>query len=157
MRRVRVDEVFQASERSCMVVEENESFEQVIEKLADEQELRCAVVVDSDKKMKGIITRGIILRWAQMKMRGGLPEPSTSMEEILRLVRLAYRKTASEVAQPTPGVKLSDDIQQALRVMMETDLIAIPVVDESGRVLGALRLSEILSKIIEIDKGRAKP
>lgn len=157
MKKLRVEEVFDPSEKLCLLVEENEPFNQVVEKLAGQRQLRSVVVVDAHKKLKGVITRHILLKWAQTKMRRGLPEPSTSIEDVLKLVRLASRNTAGEVAQPTPGVKLSDDIQQAIRVMLETDLIDIPAVDDSGRVLGDLRLSEILSKVIDIDRGEGKP
>ena len=157
MKKVRVDELFDPSEHFCLLVDENESFNQVIEELARQHKWRCAVVVDADKRLKGVISRRTILRWAQMKMGSRLAEPYTSMTDVWKLVGLAHRNTAGEIAQPTPGVKLSDDIQLALRVMMETDLIDIPVVDDSGIVLGDLTLSEILSKMIEIDRGKSEP
>ena len=150
MRQIRVDEVFDPTENLCTIVDENEPFDRVVARLSGQRQLRCVVVVNSEYKLRGVITRQIILRWAQMKLRGGVDEPSS---DVMGLVRLAYGSSAGAVARPTPGIKLSDSIERAIQVMMDTDLIDMPVVDDDNHVLGDLRLSEILSQMIDITEG----
>ncbi|MEM3527317.1 MAG: CBS domain-containing protein, partial [Candidatus Bathyarchaeia archaeon] len=44
-------------------------------------------------------------------------------------------------------VKPDDDLIKALDLMVSMDVIDIPVVDEQGRILGDLKLSDVLNKI----------
>jgi len=43
----------------------------------------------------------------------------------------------------------NDDILKALELMLTGDLIDLPVLDKDGKIIGDLKLSEILFKIIQ--------
>ena len=43
------------------------------------------------------------------------------------------------------AVIANDTLAHALRMMIETDLIVLPVIDESQHIIGSLTLSEVLN------------
>jgi CBS domain-containing protein len=49
------------------------------------------------------------------------------------------------------AVKPDDSLAHALRLMIELDLIVLPVVDKANRVVGDLKLSELLAAVIVVD------
>ena len=50
------------------------------------------------------------------------------------------------------GVKEADTLQTALNQMVEYQEDVIPVLDDEGRILGDLRISEVLFKALGVGK-----
>jgi CBS-domain-containing membrane protein len=46
------------------------------------------------------------------------------------------------------AVFTSDTLAHALRKMIETDLIILPVIDKSQKIIGSLTLSELLNRAL---------
>jgi len=49
-------------------------------------------------------------------------------------------------------VKRGDNVLKALDLMLRSSLIDVPVLDDDGKIIGEIKLSEILKKIIELDR-----
>jgi CBS domain-containing protein len=104
-------------------------------------------VADGDGRLLGVITRTDLLDWARVKLGAALQAPLPTLEKKLRLISLIHASTAGQVTHPDSeraGIKPDDSLAQALRLMIELDLIVLPVVDEAKRSIGDLKLSELL-------------
>jgi len=139
-----------------LVVEEGESVHSLIEKFSDQPELRGIFVIDEESRFKGVITRFDLLNWTRFKLGGGFERRALlgdSREEIImNIIKYTHSTTANDLIRTDSHnayVKPEDDIILALNLMLSLDLITVPVLDEKGKIIGDLKLTEILNKIIK--------
>lgn len=166
LKELKVQDVCSFDPDPSLLVGPDEDFAEIIQRFARLTELRGIFVVDDEQRLLGVITRADLLDWTRVKI--GSPEEilftstskvelftSTSkVEEAIRLVSLMHASTVGQFMRPNShlaAVKPDDTLAYALRVMIKTDLIVLPVVDESGRVVEDLKLSELLTLAINED------
>ena len=104
--------------------------------------------MDRDDHFLGVITRSDLLDWTRAKMGQVLLQPLTDMNKTIRLVTLVSAEKVGDVLRPETrkaAVQEDDTLDKALKIMLDTDLIVLPVVDASNHVIGRLRLSELLN------------
>jgi Mg/Co/Ni transporter MgtE len=126
-----------------------DDFSQVIKNFAQHIEIKGIFVVDDDDRFLGVITRTDMLDWARAKLGTILYKPLTDMNETIRLVTLIGASKVGDVLRPETkdaAVNQYNTLGEALKIMVDIDLIVLPVVDESNHVIGRLRLSEILDR-----------
>jgi Mg/Co/Ni transporter MgtE len=90
-----------------------------------------------------------MLDWARAKLGTILYKPLTDMNETIRLVTLIGASKVGDILRPetkNAAVHLNDTLGEALKIMVDVDLIVLPVVDDSNHVIGRIRLSEILER-----------
>ncbi len=139
-----------------LIVAPDEDFAKIIQRFANLPELRGIFVADSEKRLLGVITRRDLLAWARVKI--GRPEEilsSSKVEEALRLINLMHASTVGQFMHPDShrsAVKLDDSLAYALQLMIELDIIVLPVVDEANRIVEDLKLSELLDRVIQEDE-----
>ena len=152
MRDLKVRDVFDPEETFSMVVPEIMPLAEVISRFAHEPRLRAVFLVDSRRRFAGVLTRRDLLRWARCRLGGRLGDDRPSAAGLLRLVAAASVKNLAQGNWDTLGVKLDDSLDEALHQMTAHDETILPVLDDEGKILGDLRLSETLLKALE--KGR---
>ena len=149
LRKLSVRDVYDA-DPNCysLLVGPDEEFSTVIRRFADSPELRGIFVVDARRCLLGVITRTDLLDWTRAELGFAL---SASREKSLRLASLMYASKAGQVMHTNGhhlAAKLTDSLAQTLRRMIDLDLIVLPVVDEDDRVIGDIRLTEILAQTL---------
>jgi hypothetical protein len=75
------------------------------------------------------------------------------LTEDVRLIKVIMASTAGEIIRPDSrraAVGLKEDLAYALHLMVDLDLICLPVIDDTGQIIGDLKLTEILSRILLI-------
>ncbi len=105
-----------------------------------------------------MITRRDLLLCAQVRLGTALSGPSHSRNRLLRLAELMRAGTAKDTIRPDSqeaAVQADDLLDRALRLMLEMDLLAVPVVDDEGRILGDLTLSGVLRYILSLSEDEA--
>ena len=128
-----------------------DDFSQVIKNFAEHIEIKGIFVVDEEDRFLGVITRTDMLDWVRAKLGTILYKPLTAMEETIRLVKLIGASKVGDILRPetkNAAVNQNDTLGEALKIMVDIDLIVLPVVDESLHVIGRLRLSEILDRAL---------
>jgi CBS domain-containing protein len=143
-----VKDVFFMKGTPSLIVNEEEPVKKIIKIFAKKSNFRDIFVVDKEKILKGVITRSDLLNWTRYKLGIGTEKHRPSMDEIQRYV---YSTTAKEIMQRHShniSVTPEDDIVTALDIMVLSDLMDIPVVDEEGKILGDITLSEILLNLL---------
>ena len=98
-----------------------------------------APVVGTDNVLVGLLTRADLSRPDRM------PGPDTHP--------LVWRATLAQSVvdvmwTPVPSVAEDTDIRRLARVLLDTGLPGLPVVDEAGRVIGFVSRSDILRAVV---------
>ena len=154
MKTIKVAEVFDPQEMQSAIISEDESLESVIISFVRDPYARGIFLVDSQQRFAGVITRSDLLKWAYLRFGR---EPGSGRVNISRrdIYRFVFSSKAKDVAHGdwhTLGLQLSDDLETALNQMFKHDEIDIPVLDEDGKILGDLKVSEVLLKALEVSR-----
>jgi len=122
-----------------LVVDEEEPIEEIIN-FAEQPSSRGTFLVDRERRLKGVITRLDLLNWAKFKPGEGidLGRIGASISDIRRYVYSAAAREFANEYSYSAHVK-PDDIISALNLMISSNLIDVPVVDEQGKILGDLK------------------
>lgn len=148
LKNLTVRDAFRADHESPIIMKAADEFSQVINDFAHHVDIRGIFVVDENSQLIGVITRTDLLDWARAKLGRILQKPLTDMDKTLRLVTLIRASTVGDILRQetkNANVREDDTLDHALRIMIDSDLIILPVVDQSQRVIGRLRLSELLN------------
>ena len=149
MKDLNVRDVFDPEETFSVVVLETMPLAEAISRFAHEPRLRAVFLIDSRLRFAGVLTRRDLLRWARYRLGGSFQDDWPSATGLLRLVTAASVKDLAQGNWDTLGVKLDDSLDEALHQMTAHDETILPVLDDEGKILGDLRLSEILLKALE--------
>ena len=109
-----------------IILKQSATMQEAIQVLNNES-LRIVLVGDDDQKLVGTITDGDIRRG------------------LLRHLTMNTALSEFMFTQPTIA-SVTDDPNQILLKMQELDLLQIPIVDESGKVVGLETLQHLLTK-----------
>ena len=143
-----VKDVFEIAKTLSLIVDEEEQIYKIIEQYAENPSLRGIFVVDKERRLKGIVTRNDLLQWAKFKI-GAYPSNDTLIVD--KINRYVYSTIAKNIIRRDSSeiyVKPEDSLNSALELMVNEDILAIPVVDEEKRIIGDLILSEVLYAIV---------
>ena len=138
-----------------IVADPDISFLEVLRRFAKHASVRGVFVVDRNQKLVGVLTRQDLLAWVGVTFGS---EWFVRRLPAARLTRLAHAETVRAACRPDShltAVRPSDAIDVALADMVAFDLIDVPVVDERGRLVGDLRLTEVVAKAVEIAEDAA--
>jgi Mg/Co/Ni transporter MgtE len=157
LRRLTVKDAYLLDLIPSLIVGPDEDFTEVIQRFAERPETRGIFVADQEKHLLGVITRTDLLDWARVKLGAVLQAPVPNREKTLRMASLMHASTAGQVMHPAShraGVKTNDSLARALRLMVELDLVVVPVIDDQKRIVEDLKLDEILACVAEEDAKR---
>ena len=104
-----------------------------------ERQLGQAPVVDPTGTLVGLLSRADLLRPDR------LPGPDT---HALVWKALLMQSVADLMWTPVPSVAPDTDIRRVARVLLDTGLPGLPVVDDAGQVTGFVSRSDILRAVV---------
>ena len=148
LQKILVKDAYHLDNEDPILLKLTDEFSQVIQKFVQHTELRGVFVVDDDDRFLGVITRTDQLDWAQAKLGANLLKPLTDMDKTIRIISLIGSSSVGDILRQETkeaAVLTNDTLALALRKMIETDLIILPVIDESRHIIGSLTLSELLN------------
>lgn len=154
MKPVYVRDVYDPKQMLSVLVHADEPLEDVLRRFAREAWLRSIIVTDGAGRLIGVITRTDLLDWARLRLGTALRDTVGKPERVLRLAQLVGASTAQDAihrGSKQAAVRPDDTVDRALRLMVDGDLIAIPVVDAEEHILGDLTLSRVLSYLLDLE------
>ncbi len=98
-----------------------------------------APVVDATDHLVGLLTRADLLKPER------LPSPDS---HALAWRALMMQNVKDIMVTPVPSVAPDADIRRVARVLLDTGLPGLPVVDEAGLVAGFISRSDILRAVV---------
>jgi CBS-domain-containing membrane protein len=132
--------------RKFVKVHEEDLIYQAVEKIAADRETLIACVVDSDDKLKGIITPREVLKTVEVREFETVRYPFFAGAEILGLLTSKYAK---DMMSAPISVQEDDEVEKAINIMLDAGFYEVPVVDQEGRVLGEINYVTIIISSIE--------
>ena len=154
MKTIKVGEVFKIHGTATDIVAEDTPLEKVIERFAKEPGLRGVFVADSRKRFSGVVTRSDLIRWTHYSLFGGKGRQDVSISDFYRVVDAVRVKDLVNPGMKALAVNEADSLQTALDKMLDYEEDLLPVVDKDFRVIGDLRISEVLLYTFEAGKSR---
>ncbi|MBA7473288.1 hypothetical protein ES707_08625 [subsurface metagenome] len=105
-----------------------------------------ACVVDSEGRLKGIITPKELLKAVEVCEYGVTRRPFFSGREVLHLLTSKY---ARDIMSAPISVKPSDEVQKAIDLMLYKGFYEVPVVDKDDKVVGEINYFGVITGSIE--------
>ncbi len=118
-----------------------EAIKEAVTMIADSKGSLVAYIVDNNDKLLGIITPRRILRQSFVEF-GGSRQPSLEWVDLLSSMT---SKTVGDIMGPPVSVKLDDQIEDIIEVMLDKNLYELPVLNKQGILLGEVRVSSIVT------------
>jgi CBS-domain-containing membrane protein len=118
--------------------------EEAIRLFASETTLNGICLLDSSQAYAGMVTGMDLLKWAHSQLTAGHGIHGTSLSEYYRIIDARRVKDLLSGAGRDYYVRENDTIQTALDKMINIEENIIPVLDAGGKIMGDLRLSEVL-------------
>lgn len=144
MTTIKVGEIYGLHGGAYEVVSSNVALEEVISTFACKPAIRAVFLVDSGKGYAGVFSRLDLLRWVHIQIYGGKGRSEIRIADFYRLASAKVAKDLLSRDMSRFSVRETDSLQTALDLMLDYQQDIIPVVDNDKRVIGDLRLSEIL-------------
>lgn len=151
MKTILVRDVYKLHGTASVSVTEEIPLEDIIYRFAHELGLCCVFLVDEEQRFVGTVSRISVIKWADFQLFGkwksGIPN-----SEVTNKISAVKAKYLARGDWSSFGVREEDTLAEAFKQMMNFGEDIIPVLDEEGRVIGDLKLSEILLKAIEVGR-----
>lgn len=145
MWQTKVEDVCRTSPMRSLVIHQNTPLDVAIERFAADDELHGIFLIDDHGRLVGVINNHSLLQWARLRFRLPSGALGLSLSQVRRLVLADIMQDLVMAGSEEAVVRLNDTVGEAIAKMSLYNLLDIPVVDDQGRIVNDLRLSEILS------------
>lgn len=150
MKNILVSEVYTLSETACLSLPEDTPLEEVVRQFANQPVVRAIFLTDSKERFTGMIRRLDLLKWLHLQLYGRTGGQRAFTGEIMRLTFAQKARDLARGGSTSMGVRPSDTLQHGMDLMLQYGEGVLPVLDSDGRILGDLRVTDILRKMIEL-------
>lgn len=148
MNRIKVKEIHGQHTPAFITVKDSTSLDTVIRSFVAGASAQAIFVVDDQGLYRGAITRKDLLNWVAIKIVGGEPARSLSVGNMRTIL---FAADAADLMRKGSTVPEMMDLAEALKLMMDSGEPVLPVVDDAGKLVGDLRVSEILDAVLRFD------
>lgn len=145
MKLTKVAEICQISQMLAIILHQDKPPETAIRHVVDNPQVRGIFLVDDADKLAGVINSHDLLLW--VRIHAGMT-PFKNSASTGKLRRLLFAERIIDLARggsQLAAVQMDTSLGEVLDVMFQYDLVDIPVLDENGRIVNDLRLSEVLA------------
>lgn len=149
MQTIKIADICRQSQMQALIMKANTPLEVAIQEFAGNHYVRGIFLVDDEERLVGVVNKQDILNWIRLEV--SLP-PQTASPSLVQMRRLLQAELIEDIALPDSdetAVSLDDTLADALNTMTRHNLVDIPVVDENGRIVNDLRLSEVLALVLD--------
>ncbi len=156
MRTTPIEKVCEQSPMQALMIDGDVPVVDVIDQFAAAHGRYSIFIVDADKRLTAVVSNSDLLAWAKLYFDLIPPEKPLPVGRVRRLLQA---RTVSDLALPDSrqmAVRLDDTVATAIETMATYGLEDIAVVDTDGRVVNDLRLSEVLSFALHLNRRQAR-
>lgn len=148
MQTMTVADVCGTSAMRALVVPQDTPLAVAIGHFSQDHDLRGIFLVDEQERLAGVVNKQDLLDWLRLQLAmPALAKPPS----LVQMRRVVMARTVGDLARKDSvetAVTLADSLAEALQKMASHNLNDIPVVDENGRIINDLRLSEALACVL---------
>jgi CBS-domain-containing membrane protein len=151
METIKVEDVYHFYDMAAVAVPEDLSLRDVVAKFAFDPNLRAIFLYDHQEKFTCMLSRVDVMRWAHLQLFEGKGINVIKITDFFRIKVASEAKALTRREMIPYCVRESDTLHTALKRMIEYEEDIIPVLDQDDRIVGDLRLSEVLLKTLEMN------
>ena len=144
MQTIYVAEVCEQSEMQALVMDREMSLTEAVKEFATNHNLRGIFITDAEDRLVGVINKQDLLKWVGLQLNQWAKGEPMSIGQMRRLVNAQKVSDLVAPGSESAALYLQDTLADALQKMTAFNLADLPVVDDNGRIINDLRLSEIL-------------
>ncbi|MDJ0757026.1 MAG: CBS domain-containing protein [Ardenticatenaceae bacterium] len=151
IKQTNISTVCETSPMGAMVIHYDQPLREAIHSFAHEHAMHSIFLVDDQNIFVGVINNRDLLDWARLQFSVYPRDYKMSVHHVRRLLKAEKIGELARAESAKMSVRLTDSIEEALRVMAEFDLEDIAVLHEDGRIANDLRLSEVLHFAVQVE------
>jgi CBS domain-containing protein len=140
-----IEEADQLLSIGPVIVEGEASLQAIAERAVENPGCRVIAVVDDDRRLSGVIPVRTLVNDIFLNV---LPElflgEIGDLDAALRYAAHLGARTAADIALPPASVRSDDSVREAFRLMHDSKLNGLPIVDAASRVVGYVDQLELL-------------
>ncbi len=144
MQTIYVAQVCEQSDMQALVVDRDMLLIDAVREFATNHDLRGIFVTGEKGRLAGVINKQDLLHWVGLQLNQRSAGEPMSVGQMRRLVNAQKVVDLAAPGSENAAVNLNDTLADVLYKMTAFNLSDIPVVDDDGRIINDLRLSEIL-------------
>lgn len=136
----------------ALVLPEKTPLAEAIDRFASNEGQHGIFLRGEDGSLAGVVNNGDLMDWARLQfdvMPGDLPLP---VGKVRRLISATTIRDLAGRNSARMSVSINDSLADALTKMATFDLEDIAVLDETGHIVNDLRLSEVLSFALRVER-----
>lgn len=141
-------------------VNEDQAIEKAIRQFVKQPDVHTLFIVDDNGKLKGLVKLHYILNWVKLKLNLDISSRSnmrvTGAFQAFEVMKLCQSQTIGDIISETVAVKEEDTLDQALHIMLQEQLVELPVVDKAGKLVGEVKLTQLLARMLD-DSPESEP
>lgn len=152
MNRILVKEIHDLHEVGFKTVTESAPLDEVVDTFAQGVATQIVFVIDNCDQYRGAITRKDLLNLIAVKMVGGETSRAVTVGNMRQILFASNAGDLMRGNASVPVVAETLNLAEALKLMMDSGEPVLPVVNGEGELVGDLRVSEILSALLNFDE-----
>jgi CBS-domain-containing membrane protein len=154
MKKTSVAEVSALSTMKALVLPERTPLTEAIDRFASNEGQHGIFLTGDDGRLSGVVNNEDLLDWARLQF-DVMPGDPLPVGKVRRLISATTIADLAGRNSARMSVRVNETISDALVRMASFELEDIAVLDNEGRVVNDLRLSEVLSFALAIQRRQA--
>lgn len=152
MQTIYVADVCEQSNMQALIVDQEMLLVDAVKEFATNHDLRGIFIKGEQGRLVGVINKKDLLHWVGLQLDQIPKGEPMSLGQMRRLVNAQRVTDLAALGSENAALNLDDTLSDALHKMTAFNLSDIPVIDENGRIINDLRLSEILLFMINVPR-----
>lgn len=157
MSKVTVAQVSAVSTMKALVLPEHTPLMEAIDRFASNEGQHGIFLVNDENRLTGVVNNMDLLDWARLQFDVMPGKAPLTVGKVRRLISAECICDLAVPGSESKSISLNDSLDDALIKMANYDLEDIAVIDGDGRIVNDLRLSEVLSFALHVERGDAPP
>ena len=153
MKNTLVAEVSALSTMKALVLPERTPLTEAIDRFASNEGQHGIFLTGDDGRLSGVVNNEDLLDWARLQF-DVMPGDPLPVGKVRRLISATAISDLAGRNSARMSVRVNETISDALIRMASFELEDIAVLDEEGRVVNDLRLSEVLSFALRMERSQ---
>ena len=134
-------------------VKESDAVEAAIKQFVKQPDVHTVFIVDEHNKLKGLVKLHYILNWVRLKLGIDVVDHANMRVagafQAFEIMKLCQSQTIGDIISPAVSVNGDNTLEQALHLMVQEQLLELPVVDDAGKLIGEIKLTQLLAQLLE--------
>ena len=144
----------------AMAVSEDDGIEAAIRRFASQPETHVLYVVGKGGQLKGLVKIRHLLNWIRLRIGADLERHGFTRGveafEAFEFIKLAQSTKIGDIVSAAVTVKMEDTLAHALNLMASEEVVEVAVVDEKNKLIGEIKLTDVMARLLDMKKGSTK-